>query len=129
MMNLCPPGARGSGFIVPSSEREPLDETDIDWMVILDPLDRWSLVREESSESTLQGGGRPGQLGGRPVPGPVRPPLPSRGFWSLLDDRKLRGTLISLCKPDVWAFPPYFLITPCRNRQTPKLMELCQIKP
>ena len=51
MMNLSPPGARGSGFIVPSGERGPFDQTDIDWTVILDPLDRWSLVRKESSES------------------------------------------------------------------------------
>ena len=129
MKNLSPPGARGSGFIVPSSEREPLDQTDIDWTVILDPLGRWSLVCQESSESNPTEGGRPGQLGGRPVPGPVRPPVRSCGFWSLLDDRKLHGTLISLCKPDVWVFLPYFLITPCRNRQTPKLMEFCQIKP
>ena len=129
MMNLSPPGARGSGFIVPLSEREPLDQTNIDWTVILDPLGRWSLVREESSETNPGQSGRPGQLGGRPVPSPVRPLLPSHGFWSLLDDRKLHDTLISLCKPDVWAFPPYFLITPCRNRKTPKLVESCQIKP
>ena len=76
MMNLSPPRARGSGFIVPSSEREPLDQTDIDWTVILDPLGRWSFVREESSETNL------GQ-GGRPAPGPVRLLVCSRGFWSL----------------------------------------------
>ena len=87
MKNFSPPGARESGFIVPSSEREPLDQTDIDWTVILDPLGRWRLVPKESPDPTLQGGGRPGQLGGRPVPGPVRPPLPSCGFWSLLDVR------------------------------------------
>ena len=116
MMNLSPLGARGSGFIVPSSEREPSDQTDIDWMVILDPLGRWNIVREKSPDPTPRGGGRPGQLGGRPVPGPVRPPLCSRGFWSLLDGRKLHGALISLCNPDMWAFLPYFLITPCRNR-------------
>ena len=66
--------------------------------------------------------------GGGPSPGPDRLPVRSRGFWSLLDDRKLCGTLISLCKPDMWAFPPYFLIMPCRNRQTAKLVEFCQIK-
>jgi len=120
---------QGSCFIVPSNEYGPLDQTDIDWTVILDPLGRWRLILKESPVWTLGGGGRPGQLGGRPVPGPVRPPLPSRGFWSLLDGRKLRGTLISLCKPDVCAFLPYFVITPCRNRQTPKLMEFYQIKP
>ena len=124
-----PPGARGSGFIVPSSEHEPLDQTDIDWTVILDPLGQWSLVPRKSSESNPGQGGRPRGEGGRPAPGPVWSPVGSRGFWSLLDDRKLCGTLISLCNPDVWAFLPYFLITPCRNRQTPKLVEFCQIKP
>ena len=80
MINLSPPGARGSGFIVPSSECEPLDQTDIDWTVILDPLGRWNIVCEKSPDPTLGGGGRLGQLGGRPGPGPIRPPLPSRGF-------------------------------------------------
>ena len=89
MTNLSPLGARGSGFIVPSSEREPLDQTDIDWTVILDSLGRWSVVCEKSPEPSPDGGGRPGQLGGHPVPGPVRPPLPSRGFWSLLNGRKI----------------------------------------
>ena len=109
MMNLSPLGARGSGFIVPSSEHEPLDQTDIDWTVILDPLGRWSLVHEKSRDWSPGGGGRPGL-------GPVRAPLCSRGFWSLLDGRKLRGALISLCNPDMWAFLPYFPITPYRNR-------------
>ena len=109
MINLSPLGARGSGFIVPSSEREPLDQNDIDWTVILDPLGWWSVVREKSSDWNPGGGGRPGL-------GPFRPPLCSLGFWSLLDGRKLRGVLISLCNPDMWAFLPYFLITPCRNR-------------
>ena len=109
MINLSPPRARGSGFIVPSSEREPLDQTDIDWTVILDPLGQWNVVCEKSPDWHTEEGGRPG-------PGPFRPPLSSRGFWSLLDGRKLRGALISLCNPDMWAFLPYFLITPCRNR-------------
>ena len=80
MMNLSPLGARGSGFIVPSSEREPLDQTDIGWTVILDPLGRWSLVREESPDWIPEGGGSPGPQGGRPRPGPVRPPIRSHGF-------------------------------------------------
>jgi len=115
-MNLSPLGARVSGFIVPSGEREPLDQTDIDWTVILDPLGRWSVVCEESPDWHPTEDGRPGPQGGRPGPGPFRPLLRSRGFWSLLDGRKLRGALISLCNPDMWAFLPYFLITPCRNR-------------
>ena len=109
MINLSPPGARGSSFIVPSSEREPLDQTDIDLTVILDPLGRLSVVCEKSPDWSTKGGGRP-------RPGPFRPLLRSRGLWSLLDGRKLCGALISLCNPDMWAFLPYFLITPCRNR-------------
>ena len=80
MMNLSPPGARGSGFIVPSDKRGPLDQTDIDWMVILDPLGRWSVVREKISDWSPGGGGRPGPQGGRTGPGPFRPPLCSRSF-------------------------------------------------
>ena len=71
MINLSPPGARGSGFIVPSGEREPLDQTDIDWTVILDPLGRWSVVREKSPVWSTEGGRRPGPQGGCPRPGPV----------------------------------------------------------
>ena len=111
MMNLSPPGARGSGFIVPSGKQGPLDQTDIDWTIILDPLGGWSVVREKSSDWNPGGGGRPVPQGRRPGLGPFRPPLSSRGFWSLLDGRKLRGALISLCNPDMWAFLPYFLIT------------------
>ena len=60
MMNLSPPRARGSGFIVPSSEREPLDQTNIDWTVILDLLGRWSLVRKKSLVWSTEGVRRPG---------------------------------------------------------------------
>jgi len=87
------------------------------------------MIREFGHDWAELQGGRPQDLGGRPVPEPSRLPIRSRGFWSLLDGRKLRSTLISLCKPDVWVFLLYFLITPYRNRQTQKLMEFCQIKP
>jgi len=70
MMNLYPPGARGSGFIVPLSECEPLDQTDIDWTVILDPLGWWSVVCEKSSDWHPGGTGALGQapFGLRSVP-------------------------------------------------------------
>jgi len=113
---------QGSAYIVLPSEYGPSDQTDINRKVFLDPLGRWSMIREVDPDWALQEGRRPG-------PDPVLPPLRFRGFWSLLDDRKLAHTLISLCKPNVWAFHLYFLITPCRNRQTPKLMEFYQIKP
>ena len=128
-MGLPPPGARGPAYIAPPNERGSSDQTDLNRTVFLNPLRRWSIIREAEPDCMRHLGGRSRGDGGRPVPGPARPPIRSRGFWRLLDDRKLRDTLISLCKPDVWAFPSYFLITPCRNRQTPKLMEFCQIKP
>ena len=56
---------------------------------------------EESPERSPEVDGRPGPQGGRPGSGPFRAPLPSRGFWSLLDGRKLRSGLISLCNPDM----------------------------
>jgi len=100
-----PPGARALAYIVFSDESGPSDQIDINRTVSLDPLGRWSVIRETGPVWTLK-------VGGRPVPEPSRLPVRSHGFWSLLDDRKLRGTLISLCKPNVWAFLPYFVITP-----------------
>ena len=70
-----PPGAKGSGYIVPSSEPRPLDQTDIDWTVILDPLGRWRVIPEESPVWTPSQGGRPRKEGGRPASSPVRPPF------------------------------------------------------
>ena len=64
------------------------------------------MIRETVPDWLLKLGGRPRGEGGRPAPGPARPPVRSYGLWSLLDDRKLAHTLISLRKPDMWAFPP-----------------------
>jgi len=123
------PGSRGPAYIALQNERRPSDETDLNRTVFLNPFGRWIIICEAEPDWLPEDGGRPRGEGGGPVPGPARPPVRSRGFWTLLDERKLAHTLISLCKPDVSAFPPYFLITPCRNRQTPKLLEFCQIKP
>ena len=71
-----------------------------------------SMIRVIHHDWWKHQGGRPRGEGRRPAPGPDRLLVRSRGFWSLLDDRKLRSMLISLCKPDMWAFFPYFLITP-----------------
>ena len=123
-----PLGARGLAYIAFPNERGTSDQTNLNRVVFLDPLGRWSMTREAEPDWLSSQGGRPRGESGRPAPGPARPPAHFRGFWNLLDDGKLPHTL-SLCKPDVWAFPPYFLITPCRNRQTQKLVEFCQIKP
>ena len=41
-----PPWARGSAYIVPSCESGSSDQTDINRMVFVDPLGRWSIIRE-----------------------------------------------------------------------------------
>ena len=68
-------------------------------MVIFDPLGRWSIIRMIHRD-WLQ------EVGGRPAPGSDCLPVCYRGFWSLLDGRKLCGTLISLCKPDMFLLLP-----------------------
>jgi hypothetical protein len=47
-------------------------------------------------------------------------PEPSRTFQII---EKLFMALLSLYKPDMWAFLGSFQQTPCRNRHSPKLME------
>jgi len=124
-----PPGARGPPYIALPNEHGPSDQTDLNRTVFLNPLGRWTIIREAGADWPLGQGGCPRGEGERPAPEPARPPIHSGGFWGLLDDRKFPYMLISLCKPNVSAFPLYFLITPCRNRKTPKLMEFCHIKP
>jgi len=79
-------GARGSAYIVLPNECGPSDQTGINRTVFLDPLGRWSMIREVGSDWPSDQGGRPRGEGGRLAPGPVRPPVHSRGFWTLLDD-------------------------------------------
>ena len=78
-----PLGWRGLDYIVPSSEFGSSDQTDIDHTVFLDPLGRWSIIREVERDWPRGQGGRP--RGGRPAPEPVRSPVRSHGFWTLLD--------------------------------------------
>ena len=82
-----PPGATGSAYIVLTNECGPSDQTDINRTVFLDPLGQWSMIREVGSDWLPGQGGRPRGEGGRPAPGPDRPPVRSRGFWTLLDVR------------------------------------------
>ena len=105
---MSPLGARGPAYIALPNERGPSDQTDLNRTVFFNHLGRWSIIREAELDWLPEQGERPRGEGGRPVLGPAWPPIRSRGFWTLLDDRKLAHTLISLCKPDVWAFPPYF---------------------
>ena len=79
-----PLGARGPAYIVPPNEYGPSDQTDLNRMVFLNPLGRWSIIRETELDWPGQQGGRLRGEGGHPVPGPARPPARSRGFWTLL---------------------------------------------
>jgi len=87
-----PLGWRGHDYIVLSSEFGPSDQTDIDHTVFLDPLGRWSIIREVGQDWTQHLGGRTRGEAGHLAPRPDRLPVRFRGFWSLLDGRKLRGT-------------------------------------
>jgi len=80
-----PQGWRGLGYIVLSSEFRPSDQTNNDHTVFLDPLGWWSTIQEFGSDWPRDQGGRPRGEGGRPAPEPVRSPVRSCGFWTLLD--------------------------------------------
>ena len=67
-----PPGARGPAYIVPPNEYGPLDQTDLNRTVFLNPLGRWSIIREMEPDWPWQQGGCPRGEGGCPVPGPAR---------------------------------------------------------
>jgi hypothetical protein len=70
-------------------------------------------------------GGRPCGLGRHLVILTGGPHLPRGDFLSLLDSSFSCVGLFSLCNHDMWAFFGYFLITPCRNRHSPKPIEFC----
>jgi len=57
---VCSPRVRGPTYIVLPNECGPLDQTDINRTVFLDPLGRWSMIREVDPDWALEEGGRPG---------------------------------------------------------------------
>jgi len=65
-----PLGARGSAYIVLPSEYGPSDQTDINRMVFLDPLGRWSMIREVGCDWPRGQGGRPRRRAGALPPSP-----------------------------------------------------------
>ena len=80
-----PPWARGPAYIAPPNEYGPSDQTDLNRMVFLNPLGRWSIICETEPDWLRALGGRPRGEGGSPGAGPAQPPARSRGFWTLLD--------------------------------------------
>ena len=78
---LSPLGARWSAYIVLPNEYGPSDQTNINRTVFLNPLGRWSMIREAKADWPSDQAGRTRGEGRRPALRPVR----SRGFWTLLD--------------------------------------------
>ena len=64
--------------IVLLNEYEPSDQTNLNRTVFLNPLGRWSMIREAEPDWLSR-------QGGHPALGPARPPARSCGFWTLLD--------------------------------------------
>jgi len=44
--SFSPPGARGLAYIALPNEHGPSDQTDLNRVVLLDPLGRWSIILE-----------------------------------------------------------------------------------
>jgi len=61
-MRMPPSGARGPAYIALPNERGPPDQTDLNHTVFLNPLGRWSIIREPGADWPQ---GRAGALGGR----------------------------------------------------------------
>jgi len=74
------PGVTGPAYIALPNEHGPLDQNDLNRMVFLNPLGWWSIIREAEPDWLPEQGGRPRGEGRRPIPGPARPPVRSRGF-------------------------------------------------
>ena len=70
-------GSRGPAYIALPNERGLSDQTDLNRTVFLNPLGRWSIIREVEPDWQRH-------LDGRPAPRPARTPVRSRGFWTLL---------------------------------------------
>jgi len=68
-MRMPPPGARGPAYITLPNEHGPPDQTDLNRTVFLNPLGRWSIIREAGPDWSRQQGGRPMGEGGRPALG------------------------------------------------------------
>ena len=80
-MRMPPPRARGPAYIALQNEHVPSsDQTDLNHMVFLNPLGRWSIIHEAGTDWPPGQGGCPRGEGGCPTPGPARPPVCSRGF-------------------------------------------------
>jgi len=68
---VSPPGARGPAYIASPNDCGPSDQTDLNRTVFLDPLGRWSMIREAGPDWPRHLGGRPRGEAGPLPPGPL----------------------------------------------------------
>jgi len=73
-----PLGARGPAYIAPPNEYGPSDQTDLNRMLFLNPLGRWSIIHEMEPDSLRALGRHPWGDGRCLAPGPAQPPAHSR---------------------------------------------------
>jgi len=74
-MRMPPPGARGPAYIALSNERGLSNQTDLNRTVFLNPLGRWSIIREAGADWPPGQGGRPRGRAGALLPGPLGLPF------------------------------------------------------
>ena len=60
-----PPGATEPAYIAPPNEYGPSDQSDLNRMVFLNPLGRWSIIHETEPDGLRALGGRSRGKGGR----------------------------------------------------------------
>jgi len=70
-MRMPPPGARGPAYIALPNERGSSDQTDLNRMVFLNPLGRWSIILEAGADSLPGLGGRSRGRAGALPSGPL----------------------------------------------------------
>ena len=74
-MEIASRGCPGPAYIAFSDESGPSDQTDIDRVVFLNPLGRWSIIRETGPDWWRGQGGRPRGRAGALPPGPFGLPF------------------------------------------------------
>jgi len=84
VLEVPPPGARGPAYIAPPNERGPSDQTDLNRTVFLNPLGRWSMIREAEPHWLGEAGAQSPGLLGLPLV-----PMASRLLW-MIENRRTR---------------------------------------
>jgi hypothetical protein len=121
-----PPGARALAYIALYEAPQPSDQTDLNERLLFVLKGNGGRIHELTSDWLYRWDACPHPWATAQLLSRIHLPFgpePSRTFQIT---EKLCVALLSLCKPDMWAFLGSFQQTPYRNRHSPKLMEFCQ---